>query len=105
MENVKKIFERLGSLLDKSAWIMMVIGMLILGFSDFELLVTLVKWISFTFIVAGVSIFLSRITFSTIDFKEFLEMVRQGNVAAGLVMGAVVLYVAIVGLSVIIWAK
>lgn len=105
MENVKKIFERLGSLLDKSAWIMMVIGVTILGLSDFEMLVTLVKWISFTFIVAAVSIFMSRITFSSVDFKEFLEMVRKGNVAAGLVMGAVVLYVGIVGLSVIIWAK
>lgn len=105
MELITKFTTRLSAFLDKSAWILVIIGALILGFTDGVLLGVLVKWTSFMFIVAGLAIVLSKLVFPTISFSAFIEYVKAGNIAAGMVMAAVILFVAMAMYTVVFWAK
>lgn len=105
MEFIDKLGKRLSAFLDKSAWVLVVVGAVVLGLSDVTLLEVLAKWTSFTFIVAGIAIVLSKIVFPTISLSEHLEKVKEGSVASGLVVAAIVVFVASVIYSVIFWAK
>lgn len=105
MEFMLKIWSRVTSFGDKSAWLLITVGALILGFSDAPMLAMLVKWSSFAFIVAGIAIFLSRIAFASVNFRELLPLVLEGNDAAARLMSAVIIYCAIVFSAIVYWAK
>lgn len=105
MELFNKLLARLSAFGDKSGWILILIGAVVLGVSDFDMLKMLVKWMSFAFVVGGVTIFMSRVFFPTIRFKEFLPEALKGNIGAGLIVAAVIVFCSISFHSIIYWAK
>lgn len=100
-----RMWARIAPFGDISALVLITVGAVVLGLTDLPLLMMLSRWISFAFIVAGVVIVLSRISFPSVQFRTWIPLVKQGNVAAGIVLGAVILYCAVVFSSVVFWAK
>lgn len=98
-------FKRLEALLDKSAWMLIIPSLIVLFFIDKTMLQTLTQWLVFAPLLAGVAIIVSRVVFPQIHLTTLVEQVRQGNMAAGLLAAALVLFVAIVIVALVMWAK
>ena len=105
MEFVENILVRLRAFADKSAWILIAVGAIVLGIADLQMLITLVKWSSFVLVAAGGAIMLSKIFFPTVRFSELLPMVKEGNVAVALIVAAVMIFGAASFYTVVFWAK
>lgn len=98
-------FKRLKALLDKSAWLLILPPLLALFFIDTAMLQTLIQWLVFAPVLAGLAIIVSRVVFPQIHLSTLVEQTRQGNTAAGLLASALVLFVAIVIMALVMWAK
>lgn len=105
MKFLQSIWTRVVSLGDKSAWILLIIGAIAFA-ADPKMLASLVSWVAFAFIAAAVTIFVSRIGFPSIQFKDLLEAVRhEKNTAAAIVVASIILYCALTFVGVVLWAK
>ncbi|MDD1003618.1 hypothetical protein [Pseudomonas sp. TNT2022 ID642] len=98
-------FKRLKALLDKSAWLLILPSLLALFLIDTAMLQTLIQWLVFAPVLAGLAIIVSRVVFPQIHLSTLVEQIRQGNIAAGLLASALVLFVAIVIMALVMWAK
>lgn len=98
-------FKRLKALLDKSAWLLILPSLVALFFIDEAMLKTLVQWLVFAPVLAGVAIIVSRVVFPQIHLTTLVEQTQKGNTAAGHLASALVLFVAIVILALVMWAK
>lgn len=97
---------RLAALVDKSAWLLIAPAIAALYAIDPALAKTFAQWSIFGLVLAGVSIMISRIVFPQIELTKLVESAHtEKNAAAGLVASAVVLFVGLVILSLVIWAK
>lgn len=105
MNFLQSIWARIVALGDKSGWILLVIGALAFA-ADPKMLASLVSWVAFAFIAAAVTIFVSRLGFSSIKFGELLALVKaEKNTAAAIVIASVVLYCGLIFVGVVLWAK
>jgi hypothetical protein len=100
-----KEFKRLKALLDKSAWLLILPSLIALFFIDKMMLETLVQWLVFAPVLAGVAIIVSRVVFPQVHLTTLVGQVRQGNTAAAILASSLVLFVAIVIVALVMWAK
>lgn len=98
-------FKRMKALADKSAWLLILPSLLALFFIDQAMLKTLIQWLVFAPILAGVAVIVSRVVFPQINLTTLVEQTRQGNTGAGILAAATVLFVAMVILALVMWAK
>lgn len=98
-------FRRIKALVDTSAWILMAPSLVALFFIDVSMLTTLVQWLVFAPALAGVAVIVSRIVFPQIHLTTLVGEAIKGNQAAATVAGALVLFVAILVLSLVLWAR
>lgn len=97
---------RLGAVLDKSAWLLIGPALIALYAIDASLATTLLQWALFGLVLAGVSIIISRLVFPQIQLTALLESAHmEKNTAAGLVVAATIVFVALVMLALVLWAK
>ena len=88
-------FRRTNALIDKSAWMLIAPALLVIFFIDPSLAKTLLTWMLFGLVIAGASVIISRIVFPQVDLSAMLAEVReQNNVGAGVVVAAIILFVA-----------
>lgn len=99
------MIHRLKSLLDQSAWLLMLPASLILFLIDPSMAKTVAQWTLIALVLAGVAIIVSRIAFPQLDFDDLLPRVLQGNIAAALVLAALVLCWGLIFLSLVLWAR
>lgn len=93
-------------LLDKTAWLLILPALATLFFLDPAAAKTLVQWSLYGVVLAGVVVVISRLIFPQIALGEFIaSALKEKNAAAGIVVGAIVLFVAIMTLALVIWAK
>lgn len=104
MNFLQAVWARIRSLGDKSAWILLAVGALVFAGGS-NMLISMISWIAFAFIAAGITIFLSRIGFSSIKFSELVPEAKKGNVAAAIIVASVVLYCALAFIAIVLWAK
>lgn len=97
--------KRFAVLADKSALVLIVPALAIVYLIDHAMALTLVQWLVFAPVLAGVAIHISRIVFPQIHLTSFVKAAQDGNVAAGIVTSAVILFVALIVLALVIWAK
>lgn len=97
--------KRVAVLGDKSALVLIVPALVILYFIDEAMAKTLVQWLVFAPVLAGVAIHISRIVFPQIKLTELVNQSLQGNTAAGLVSSAIILFVAIIVMALVLWTK
>lgn len=98
-------FNRTKALADKSAWLLILPSLIILYFTDPAMLKTLIQWMAFAPVLAGVAVIVSRVVFPQIHLTTLAREAIKGNTAAGLLASAIVVFVAIVVLALVMWAK
>lgn len=98
-------FKRTKALADKSAWMLMIPSIVALCFIDMSMLKTLLQWLVFAPVLAGVAVIVSRIVFPQIHLSTLVEETEKGNTAAGILAAALVLFVALIVLALVMWAK
>jgi hypothetical protein len=96
---------RFAALFDKSAWLMAAPALIGLYYLDAALTKTMAQWLVVSFVIAGVSIVVSRIIFPQIHLSELVEQVKAGNRAAGTLAAALVIFVGILFYGIVMWAK
>ncbi|ATI15736.1 holin [Bordetella phage vB_BbrM_PHB04] len=97
---------RLKALIDPSAWLLILPAVLYLFFFvDPAMVRTLLEWTSYALVLSGIAIVISRVIFPQIQLGDLMHDVMIGNRAAGTVVASVVLFVGIVVLSLVLWAK
>lgn len=95
---------RVRALLDKSAWLLIALGAVVLGVSDWRMLLTLLSWAAFGAVLGGLTIILSKITFPTIRLSDWLERAAKGDMAAALIAAALILFVGLLFNGFVHWA-
>ena len=105
MKFLQKVFANLSALGDNASLIFFALGVVSLGLADWDTLVMLARWTGFAFIVAGATIWISRITFGEIKLEELIKEVMLNNVAAAIVVASLLVFCAVVFLGLLTWAK
>ncbi len=101
----RSLFRRLSALFDKSALVLIVPAVCVLVAIDPPMLKTLVQWMAFAPILAGVAIIVSRIVFPQIQLTDLINDARAGNTGSGIVAASVIGFVAVIVLALVTWAK
>lgn len=98
---------RLTALFDKSAWLMMAPALIGLYYTDQSLAETLVQWTMFALALAGAVVVVSRVIFPQINIGELVDLAKgeQKSLPASIIIGALVLFVGLLFLGMVIWAK
>jgi len=97
---------RLGALADKSAWLLMAPAFAALYVIDPAMATTLAQWTVFGVVLAGAAVIISRIVFPQIKLTDLVTAAHEGgNTAAGMIVAAIVVFVGIVMLALVLWAK
>lgn len=104
-EHFLSFVKRFAAFGDKSAFLLTAPFILALYFIDKALLATLLQWVLFAPVLAGVAIIVSRLTFPNIVLDEHADEARKGNVAAAIVVAAIVFFVAVTMIALVLWAK
>lgn len=106
MNDVTKRFRRLNALIDKSAWLLIAPALLGIFLLDPALGKTLLTWMLFGLVISGAAVIISMIIFPHFNLTQLYdEALKVGNIAAGIITSAIVLFVAILILALVIWAK
>lgn len=101
-----KLKARLIPLLDISAWVLLITSAVPMLLLNPAMVVTLVTWTAYGIALAGISVMLNRLVLPQIKLDTFLrEALNNGNVAAGIVVAAVLLLLGIFFLGLVLWAK
>lgn len=98
-------FKRTKALADKSAWMLMIPSIVALCFIDVSMLKTLLQWLAFAPVLAGVAVIVSRVVFPQIHLTDLVDQTSQGNRAAAILASSLVLFVALVVIALVMWAK
>lgn len=102
---ISSFLHRFKALADKSALFLIVPFLAALFFIDAPMAKTLIEWLIFAPIIAGAAIIVSRVTFPQVNLSELVKEATIGNKAAGLVAGALIIFVGLLLLALVTWAK
>ncbi len=90
---------------DKSAFLLTAPFVLALYLLDPSLAKTLLQWILFAPVLAGIAIIVSRLTFPHIVLGDHVDSAGRGNVASAIIVASLIGFVAAVVMALVIWAK
>jgi len=99
------IRDQIKALADKNGWLLIIIGLAAVGFSDIKMTMTLLQWAVFSLVIAGLVIVISRITFPQIKLSELMERVKSGDQPAALVVLGLLLFCGLLFVGTAMWAK
>lgn len=105
LEHIQSFLRRFSFLVDKSALFLILPCAAALYFIDPAMFATLLQWVVFAPVLAGIAIIVSRVTFPQIELTKLVKEAELENRAAGLVVAAIILFVGITMLSLVLWAK
>ena len=98
--------KRFGPLLDKSAWLLIAPALAAIFLVDPALGKTLVMWTLFALVLSGIAVVISRIIFPQIDLALLMKQVdEEKNAAAAIVASSVIVFVALIMIALVVWAK
>lgn len=102
---ISSFLKRFKVLGDKSALVLIVPAVVALFFIDDAMMKTLVQWLIFAPIIAGVAIMVSRIVFPQIDLTRLIKETHEGNKASAIVAGSLLMFVGLLVYALVTWAK
>lgn len=105
MTALEKTLSRLGALIDGSAWLLILPALAVLFVIDAPMAKTLMQWSLYFLVVAGLAVMISRIVFPHIRLDAFIQRAEAGDRAAACVVGHVVLFVGLLILAFVLWAR
>lgn len=98
-------FARFSALGDRSAWLLMLPFILLWYYFDPVDLKVMLVWLFRAPIIVGLTIILSRIYFPTLKLTTYLEEAKAGNIAAGIVVAGLMLFLAALIMTLVLWTK
>ena len=96
--------ERLKAFFDKSAWLLILVGAIVLAIFDIPTLITLVSWAAFALVLAGMTIMMSKAVFPSIQLSDLLKRAENGEIPAGLVILGLLVFVGLLFNGAVTWA-
>lgn len=99
------LLKRFAAFGDKSAFLLTAPFALALYLLDASLAKTLLQWILFAPVLAGIAIVVSRLTFPHIVLGDHVDSAGRGNVASAIIVASLIGFVAVVVLALVLWAK
>lgn len=105
LQFISSFLKRFKVLGDKSALFLIVPAVVALFFIDGPMVKTLIQWLVFTPVIAGVAIMVSRVVFPQIDLTRLIRETHDGNKASAIVAGSLLLFVGILVYALVTWAK
>lgn len=105
MSHLQSITKRLRALIDKTALLMILPCFILLWFIDEAMTLTVVQWLLVAPIITGLAVIVSRMMFPQINLTRLLEEAHGGNRASGTVVAGLLLFVGLLILSLVTWAK
>lgn len=105
MNALQSIVKRLRALVDKTALLMILPCFIILWFIDKAMTITVVQWLLVAPIITGLAVIVSRMMFPQIELTRLLREAHEGNKASGIVVAGLLLFVGLLILSLVTWAK
>lgn len=100
-----RLRSRLLPLKDLSAWVLLILAAVPMALINPAMLLTLGTWTLYGLALAGIAVMLNRLVLPQVYLNEWLMRARQGNVAAGIVVAAILMLLGIFFLGLVIWAK
>lgn len=100
-----RLKSRLIPLGDLTAWTLLVLSVVPLLALSPSMIMTLVTWTAYGLALAGVSVMINRLLLPQVYLTEYLDEAKAGNVAAAIVVAAVLALLASVYLGLVLWAK
>jgi uncharacterized membrane protein (UPF0182 family) len=101
----RSLSRRLCAVFDKSALILMLPTAAALFFIDPPMIKTLLQWVLYAPFLVGVAIIVCRIVFPQIELTKLIRGAENGNTAAGLVASSIIVFVAVIVVALVSWAK
>lgn len=105
LNQIRSFLSRFSFLADKSALFLIVPCAVVLYFIDGAMFKTLLQWLVFAPVLAGIAIIVSRVTFPQVNLTLLVKEAEGGNKAAGFVAGALIIFVGLLLLALVTWAK
>ncbi len=105
LEFILSFLRRFSFLMDKSALFLILPCAIALYFIDPAMFTTLLQWLVFAPVLAGIAIIVSRVTFPQVNLTLLVKEAEGGNKAAGFVAGALIIFVGLLLLALVTWAK
>lgn len=105
MSILQPIVKRLRALIDKTALLMILPCLALLWFIDKAMVLTVVQWLLVAPMITGLAVIVSRMMFPQIELTVLLKEAHGGNRAAGIVVSGLLLFVGLLILSLVTWAK
>lgn len=102
---ISSFLKRFKVLGDKSALFLIVPAVAALFFIDAAMVKTLIQWLVFAPIIAGVAVVVSRIIFPHIDLTQLIKETHEGNKASAILAGSLLLFVGLLVFALVTWAK
>lgn len=102
---IASYLKRIKTLGDKSAMLLIIPCLVALFFIDASMVKTLVQWLVFAPIIAGVAIIVSRIVFPQLNLTKLVEEVHGGNTASAILASGLLLFVGLLIFALVTWAK
>lgn len=96
---------RFAALFDGSAWLLAAPAIAALWLLDSPMVKSLLQWSLYFSIMAAFVVIISRVAFPQVKLGEFIEEAKNGNPAAGMIVSAVIMFVAIVLIAMAVWAR
>lgn len=97
---------RMRALLDGSAWLMIMPAMGALFCFDPVLAKTMAQWCLPAVAIAGLAIIVSRVVFPQVHLNDLIDkVVGEQSLPAAVVIAALMLFVGVVFLAIVLWAK
>lgn len=112
MNFVRFFFSRLHAFKNFEAWFMIIVGLLAYTsriplpadtFINLPMAVTIVQVGGLMFMLAGVQIFLSILMWPNVKLKDLLERAENGNQAAGIAAGGLMIFNGLSLLAQVLW--
>ena len=96
---------RLGPFYDPRAWALIALCVGAVWLIDPVMAKTLLQWVFFFGALCGFAIILSRHTFPQIGLTDHVQAARAGNIASGLVVLGLMVFMAALVLSLALWGR
>lgn len=105
LDHITSFLRRFRALTDKSALFLIIPCGIAIYFIDYPMFATLWQWVAFAPVLAGIAIIVSRITFPQVELTKLVKEAEGGNLAAGLVSAALIIFVGLLLMALVTWAK
>ena len=96
---------RLGALVDKSSWFLILPAMCIVAAFDWARMLSVLTWMLLLAVVVGFCIQISRVAWSPVDLVRLVDKASEDSLASAVIVAAIIIFVGILVLAGVLWTR